>query len=143
VAKPRAVLDSSVVVSGIGWRGGDARAVLKLLAAGGFESWRTPWITAEWTDTVQRVAETEKRWRNPNWTNWLEWLKAVSKYSSDIPVKRTVKRDPKDDPVIMAAVNVRADFIVAYDSDLLDLEKPHGVLCVTPRAFLSAILRQK
>ena len=141
--KARAVLDSSVVVSGIGWRGGDSRGVLKLLAAGGFESWRTPWITAEWTDTVQRVAETEKRWRNPNWANWLEWLKSVSKFADDIPVKKTVKRDPKDDPVIMAAVGVHAVFIVTSDSDLLDLTKPHGVRCVTPRAFLSAILRQR
>ena len=118
--KPRAILDSSVVVSGIGWRGGDARGVLKLLAAGGFESWRTPWITAEWTDTVQRVAETEKRWRNPNWANWLEWLKSKSKFADDIPVRKTVKRDPNDDPVIMAAVAVRANFIVSYDPDLLD-----------------------
>lgn len=143
MVKPRVVLDSSVVVSGIGWRGGDARAVLRLLAAGGFESWRTPWITAEWADTVQRLAETEKRWLNENWIHWLEWLKAVSKYADDIPVKRTVKRDPKDDPVVMAAVAVRAVFLVTYDSDLLDLQKPHGVSCVTPRAFLSAILRQK
>lgn len=141
--KPGAVLDSSVVVSGIGWRGGNARAVLKLLAVGGFESWRTPWITAEWADTVQRVAGTEKRWRNPNWTNWLEWLKSVSKFSDDIPVKQTVKRDPNDDPVIMAAVAVRAAYLVTYDPDLLDLEKPHGIACVTPRAFLSAILRQR
>jgi putative PIN family toxin of toxin-antitoxin system len=143
VLKPRAVLDSSVVVSGIGWRGGEARAVLKLLASNGFESWRTPWITAEWTDTVERVAETEKRWRNPNWTNWLEWLRAVSRFSDDIPIKKTVKRDPQDDPVIMAAVAVRAVFIVTYDPDLLDLKKPYGVTCVTPRAFLSAILRQQ
>jgi len=143
VPKPRVILDSSVVVSGIGWRGGDARSVLKLLAAGGFESWRTPWITAEWTDTVQRVAEIEKRWRNPNWANWLKWLKSVSKFSDDIPVRKTVKRDPNDDSVIMAAVAARAVFIVTYDSDLLDLEKPHGVSCVTPRAFLSAVLRQQ
>ena len=142
MAKPRAVLDSSVVVSAIGWRGGDARAILKLLAAGGFESWRTPWITSEWTDTVQRVAEIEKRWANENWIGWLEWLKAVSKFADDIPIKKTVKRDPNDDPVIMAAVAVRAAFIVTYDSDLLDLCKPHGVSCITPRAFLSAILRQ-
>ena len=140
--KSRIVLDSSVVVSGIGWRGGDARAVLKLLAAGGFESWRTPWVTSEWADTVQRVAESEKRWRNPNWINWLDWFKAVSKYADDIPIRKTVKRDPKDDPVIMAAVAVRAVFIVTYASDLLVLQKPHGVACVTPRALLSAILRQ-
>jgi predicted nucleic acid-binding protein len=131
------------VVSGIGWRGGEARAVLRLLAAGGFESCRTPWLTAEWTDTVQRVAETEKRWRNANWSNWLEWLKSVSKFSHDIPIRKTVKRDPKDDPVIMAAVAFGAAFIVTYDPDLLDWQKPYGVACVTPRAFISAILRQQ
>jgi len=46
--KPVAVLDSSVVVSGIGWSGGDARKVLVLLARRGFVSLRTPWLTAEW-----------------------------------------------------------------------------------------------
>jgi putative PIN family toxin of toxin-antitoxin system len=137
------VLDSSVIVSGIGWRSGDARLVLKLLAVGGFESLRTPSITAEWTDAVQRVAQTEKRWRNSNWINWLEWLKAVSIIANDIPIKRTVRRDPKDDPVIMAVVSGRAEFIITSDSDLLDLQKPHGVSCVTPRAFLSIILRQR
>ena len=40
--------------------------------------------------------------------------------------------------VIMAAVVVRADCVVTSDPDLLDLQKPHGVSCVTPRAFLSA-----
>jgi hypothetical protein len=29
-AKPRVILDSSIVVSGIGWRGGDARKVLSV-----------------------------------------------------------------------------------------------------------------
>ena len=57
--KPRAILDSSVVVSGIGWRGGDARKILTLLAVGGFHSYRTPWLTAEWAETVQYVAEHE------------------------------------------------------------------------------------
>src|ERR1019366_2342320 len=115
--KPRAILDSSVVVAGIGWRGGDARKVLKLLAAGGFQSYRTPWLTAEWADTVQFVAGHEKRWKNPNWPNWLAWLKRASKLADDIPVKKTVKRDPDDDAVIMVAVAVRAAFIVTTDAD--------------------------
>ena len=140
--KPRVILDSSVVVSGIGWRGGDARKVLTLLAAGGFQSFRTPWLTAEWVETVQFVAETERRWKNPNWMNWLEWLKRSSKLAEDIPIKKTVKRDPTDDPVVMATVAVRAAFLVTTDGDLLDLKKPYGVACLSPREFLSGILRQ-
>lgn len=140
--KPRVILDSSVVVSGIGWRGGDARKVLTLLAVGGFHSYRTPWLTAEWAETVQYVAEHEKRWKNPNWINWLAWLKRASKLEEDIPVKKTVKRDPNDDPVVMAAVAVRAAFIVTTDDDLLSLRKPYGSTCIRPREFLGTILRQ-
>jgi putative PIN family toxin of toxin-antitoxin system len=138
--KPRAILDSSAVVSAIGWRG-DARTVLRLLAAGGFESYRTPWLTAEWTDVVQRVASEERRWTNPNWANWLTWLKAASRLVLDTPIRKTVRRDPKDDPVVMAAVAANAHYIVTTDKDLLDLGKPYGVACLTPREFLSAALK--
>ncbi len=142
VLKPRVILDSSVVVSGIGWRGGDARKVLTLLAVGGFHSYRTPWLTAEWVETVQYVAENEKRWKNSNWINWLEWLKRASKLVEDIPIKKTVKRDPKDDPVIMAAVTARAAFLVTSDDDLLSLGKPYGSACIPPREFLRTVLRE-
>ena len=140
--KPRVILDSSAVVSGIGWRNGDSRKVLTLLAAGGFHSYRTPWLTAEWAETVQYFAEHEKRWKNPNWVNWLEWLKHASKLEKDNPVKKTVKRDPNDDAVIMAAVAVRAAYIVTTDDDLLSLEKPYGSACILPRHFLGKILKQ-
>ncbi len=137
--KPRAVLDSSAVVSAIGWRG-EARRVLFLLAAGGFQSFRTPFLTEEWADVVERVALEERRWRNPNWASWLLWLKTASKLVDDVPVRPT-SRDPHDDPVIMAAVAARAAFVVTKDPDLLVLRKPYGAACVTPRAFLSALLR--
>lgn len=139
--KPRVVLDSSTVVSAIGWQRGDARKVLNLLAVGGFQSLRSPSLTAEWADTVERVAQTEPRWKNPNWAGWLLWLKESSKLIDDIPVRRTV-RDPKDDPVIMTAVAARAAWLVTKDPDLLILGKPYGVACVTPREFLSALLRK-
>jgi predicted nucleic acid-binding protein len=137
--KPTAVLDSSVVVSGIGWRGGDARAVLRLLALRGFVSARTTWLTEEWAETVERVAREEKRWQNKNWRSWLEWLKRASVPFQEIPIRATVRRDPKDDPVVMSAIAARAHFIVAYDSDLLDLKKPYGIACVTPREFLFSV----
>lgn len=139
--KPRAILDSSVVVSGIGWQRGEARLVLRLLAAGGFQSCRTPSLTSEWTDTLMRVAAREKLWKNPNWANWLLWIKAISSLVPDIPTRKTVTRDPNDDPVVMAAVAANALYIVTTDKDLLDLGKPYGIACLTPREFLSEMLK--
>lgn len=99
------------------------------------------WLTTEWSETVARVATEEKRWRNENWRSWLEWLGSASVLIEEIPIRVTVPRDPKDDPVVMAAVAARAQFIVAYDSDLLDLKKPYGIACATPRRFLGLLRR--
>lgn len=134
-----AVLDSSIVVAGIGWSGGDGRRILALLARRAFVSLRTPWLGAEWTEVTQHVAG-EMRWGNPNWPNWLEWVKRASLLIEDPPIKKIVRRDPKDDPVVAAAVAGGAQYLVAYDKDLLDLQRPYGVHCVTPRAFLSVVL---
>ena len=133
-----AVLDSSAVVSGIGWRGGEALVVLRLLALRGFVSARTMWLAEERTETIERVAREEKRRQA-----WLDWLKRASVFFEEIPIRVTVRREPKDDPVVMSAVAARARFIVAYDSDLLDLGKPYGIACVTPREFLSLVRRSR
>jgi predicted nucleic acid-binding protein len=80
------------------------------------------------------------RWQNPNWANWINWLKRASVLLGDPPVKRIVRRDPNDDPVVAAAVFARAQYLIAYDRDLLALKKPYGVLCIPPRDFISAVL---
>lgn len=131
-----------MVVSGIGWRGGDARKVLNLLAVRAFQSYRTAWLSEEWAETVQYVAENEPRWKNQNWPGWLDWLKKASKLQDAIPLRKTVKHDSNDDAVIMSALAAQAKFIVTTDNDLLDLGKPYGVACVTPRLFLATLLRQ-
>ncbi len=80
------------------------------------------------------------KWHNPNWANWLKWLMEVSVPVEDAPLRPTVKRDPKDDPVLAAALGAGAGYLVSYDHDLLDLEKPFGIQCVHPRAFLVVLV---
>ncbi len=102
---------------------------------------RTPWLTAEWTEVIERVSR-ELGWQNRNWPNWLDWIKNASVLVDDPPMRKIVRRDLKDDPVVAAAVSRGAQYLVAYDRDLLSPEKPYRVACVTLRAFLSAFLRQ-
>ena len=114
--------------------------MLALLARRGFVSVRTPWLTDEWTAAVSRVAVEARAWHNRNWPAWLDWLKRASVLLDDPPLRATVRRDPKDDPVLAAAVAAQASYLVSYDKDLLDLGKPCGVQCLRPRAFLAAVL---
>ncbi len=136
--KPRAVLDSSTVVSALGWQG-EARRILSLLARRAFTSCTTAALSEEWAEAVGRMAALPK-WRNPNWSNWLKWLTDGSVLVEAAPLRRTVKRDPEDDPVLAAALGAEAAYLVSYDRDLLDLGKPFGIQCVHPRAFLIALV---
>ena len=136
--KPLAVLDSSTVVSALGWDG-EARRLLSLLAKRAFISCTTVALSEEWAEAVATTAALPK-WRNPNWANWLQWLTEASRLVEAVPLRRTVKRDPQDDPVLAAALGARAGYLVSYDRDLLDLEQPFGVRCVHPRAFIVALV---
>jgi len=136
--KPLVVLDSSTVVSALGWQG-EARKVLSLLAKRAFTSCTTAALSEEWAEAVAMTA-TLPKWRNPNWANWLRWLNDISLLAEAAPLRRTVKRDPKDDPVLAAALGARAAYVVSYDRDLLDLQKPFGIQCIHPRAFLIVLI---
>jgi predicted nucleic acid-binding protein len=136
-----AALDTSVVAAGIGWAGGAGRRVFVLLARRAFQSVRTPELTAEWADTLADLASREPRWQNPNWVHWLDWLRRKSPLVEPAALRATVKGDPNDDVVLAAALGGRATYLVSYDRDLLDLEKPFGIEVLRPEAFVCRLLR--
>jgi putative PIN family toxin of toxin-antitoxin system len=49
-------------------------------------------------------------------------------------------KDPDDDKYIAAAIEGRARFVVAGDSDLLDLKEYDGIRIVSPRVFLDLLV---
>jgi putative PIN family toxin of toxin-antitoxin system len=49
-------------------------------------------------------------------------------------------KDPDDDKYIAAAIEGRAAFVVAGDSDLLDLKEYGGIRIVSPRVFLDLLV---
>ena len=52
----------------------------------------------------------------------------------------SASKDPDDDKYIAAAIEGRAGFVVAGDSDLLDLRECDGVRIVSPRMFLDLLV---
>lgn len=54
-----------------------------------------------------------------------------------VPSSVSYPRDPKDEPILNLAIHIQADFIVARDKDLLDLDNQvRGIRIVDPVTFL-------
>lgn len=70
---------------------------------------------------------------------WFEDLVVLSHFVAVDRDFEGVTRDPDDDKYVAAAIAARAAFVVAGDSDLLDLEQYEDVRIVSPRVFLGML----
>jgi uncharacterized protein len=132
----RVVLDASVVVSGVCWRGEAWSCLVKCARRQAF-AYGTETTLAETRETVTRLIR-EKNPRN-NAANILSWYLEAVKMVEPAPLGKPRSRDAKDDPYLAAALAAHANFIVSYDKDLLALEKPFGVEIIRPAQFLKLV----
>lgn len=78
-----------------------------------------------------RAAEAPYKWRN----NLERVLKRLTNVIEP-PDFTGISRDPKDDPVIAAALVGDCDYIITSDKDLLELGGSQTMKIVTPAEFL-------
>ena len=71
---------------------------------------------------------------------WFEDIVVLSHFVAGEREFERASKDPDDDKYIAAAIEGRAGFVVAGDSDLLDLKEYDGIRIVTPRAFLDLLV---
>jgi putative PIN family toxin of toxin-antitoxin system len=67
---------------------------------------------------------------------WFEDIVVLSQLVAGEHEFAGASKDPDDDKYIAAAIEGRARFLVAGDSDLLDLNEYEGIRIMSPRAFL-------
>jgi putative PIN family toxin of toxin-antitoxin system len=72
---------------------------------------------------------------------WFEDIVVLSQLVAGERIVHGGSKDPDDDKYIAAAIEGRVGFVVAGDSDLLDLKEYDGIRFVSPRAFLDLIAR--
>ena len=70
---------------------------------------------------------------------WFEDIVVLSHLVAGERQLEGARKDPDDDKYLAAAIEGRAEFVVAGDSDLLDLKEYGGIRIVTPRAFLDLL----
>lgn len=133
----RVVLDANVYVSAaVRTEGPPGQIVARFLRGEAFEIVMSKAIVEEVLRalTYPRVRKYIRTGLDPEL--WFEDIVVLSHLvAGDYQIARA-SRDPDDDKYLAAAIEGQAQFVVAGDSDLLDLKEYEGIRIVTPRAFL-------
>jgi uncharacterized protein len=132
---PRVVLDSNVIVSGLGWSGPPARIVDTALDG------RLVLLTSEpLLAELRRVLAYPKLAKMIDEAERLADLVAASSEVVQTTSVLAVVEDESDNRVLEAAVDGAADYIVSGDDHLLGLKLFQGVPIVAPREFATEVL---
>jgi putative PIN family toxin of toxin-antitoxin system len=132
----RVVFDANVVASAVCWNGESYRCFVKLARRQIF-AFGTIETLEEASDITSHLIHTE----NPrhNATARLNWYLEKVKMVDAAPLGKQRSRDAKDDPYLAAALAARANFIVSYDKDLLELKKQFAIEIIRPAQLLKLV----
>jgi uncharacterized protein len=133
----RAVLDSNVIVSGLGWSGAPARIVQAVLADELVLVTSLP-LLAE----LRRVLAYPKLAKAiPEGSGLADLVEMSSVVVEPLAVFDVVE-DKSDNRVLEAAVAASVDYIVSGDEHLLTLGSFQGIPILTPAEFVRTVLSQ-
>jgi putative PIN family toxin of toxin-antitoxin system len=136
----RAVLDANVYVSAaVRPEGPPGLVIERFLRDGAFEIVMSQAIIDEVLRALAypKVRKYVRPGLDPEL--WFEDIVVLSHLVSGERELKGVSKDPDDDKYIAAAMEGRAGFVVAGDSDLLDVKEYEGIRIISPRAFLDLI----
>ena len=137
----RAVLDANVFVSAaVRPDGPPGRVVERFLRGDAFELVLSHAIIDEVLRalTYPKVRKYLRVGFDPKL--WFEDIVVLSQLVAGQYKVAGVSKDPDDDKYLAAGVEGRAHFVVAGDSDLLDLREYEGLRIISPRVFLDLLL---
>jgi uncharacterized protein len=140
----RAVLDANIYVSAaVRPEGPPGQIVSRFLRGGAFDIVMSQAIV----DEVLRALSYPKvrKYIRPGLDAelWFEDIVVLSNLVAGDREFKGASKDPDDDKYVAAAVDGRAGFLVAGDSDLLDLKEYQGIRIVSPRVFLDMLVTQR
>lgn len=137
------MVDTNILISGtIVSAGASARIVDAAL-----DNWlcliTSPFLLTEYADVIQRPHIARKYSKiAQRMDDLLAYLENHAVVVDGIPQERFVPADPDDDAIIATALEGRAAYIVSGDQHLLELKDIRGVRIVTPRDFMTRVLKE-
>lgn len=141
---PKAVLDSTVLVSAFLTKAGISRQLLQESEEGAFQICTAEEILDETQRVLLEYPRIRKRYHYSDEavTEYVSLLRVVTQVITPLPKIKPVVRDPNDDMIIACAVKAKAQYIVTRDKDLLDLESYHRITIISPEEFMQLVNAQ-
>ena len=139
---PRAVLDSSVLVSAFLTPHGYVVRLLRDPALSRYQLCLSDAILTETAETLLAKSTLRRyaAYTDEDVHDFVRWLLTQAEMATDVPVLRVVLNDPKDDPIIAAAVAAKADYLITGDrAHLLPIGEYQGIRIISPREFLDIL----
>lgn len=134
--KPKVVLDTNVIISGLNFRGGP-REILDLIRGGQIELYVSPFILGE----VRGVLKEKFSWDEERIQAAVEKLKAaLVKPEETISV---IKKDEDDNRILECGVEGKVQYIVSGDKQhVLPLKGYEGIKILSPAQLLKIIFQK-
>lgn len=134
--KRRVVLDTNILISGIGWSG-SPKDVIEAFLKGEF----ILLISESLLNELERILNYKKFYFIPGYLKE-SLIRNLLKAAEIVEIKKKldiVKEDPEDNKVLECALFGKADYIVTGDKHLLKLCKFNNIKILTPIEFLKEI----
>lgn len=139
---PRAVLDSSALISAFLTPRGTCADLLRAADRGAFVVCLSPEIIAETAGRLLGKPKLQARYGydRAEVEEFCQRLLALARLVSDLPAGRFVPDDPKDDAIVATALAAGADYLATGDRrHLLSMGVHQGVRILTPRQLLDLL----
>jgi len=140
---PRAVLDSSVLISAFLTPHGSVVRLLREPIRSRYELCLSEAILAETAEALLTKSKLRRyaAYADEDVHEFIRLLLTQVEMVPDTPAPpRVVPNDPKDAPIVAAAVSAKADYLVTGDrAHLLPLGEHQGVRILSPREFLDIL----
>lgn len=141
--KPRAVLDTNILISGTLSSKGPASSLIERWIKGDFQLVISPSILDEYYDVAAR--ERIKKHFGPTEEKMKRFLVLLTKASVMTEDSYTVERlttDPTDNKFLACALEGHADYVVSLDNHLLEIKHFHQIQIVDLKHFLKILSQQ-
>jgi len=129
----RVVLDTNILISALGWAGGNEYDIVQRC----FKKELTPVFSLETLEEFRKVAQRPKfEFSEEKISEFVSALLEIGEVVKPDETANAIAEDPKDNKFLDAAVAGKAQYIVSGDRHLLNLKKFKGVKIVKPADFL-------